>query len=93
MAGPTASRCACYDLLKEGVWKKIKAMIAEEQPDLVTLAPPCGPWSSWTHLCLDREALSKRRREYLLFWKFAKEVWDIQYKEGKLALVEQPVRF
>ena len=73
------------DLLNEGLRKKIKTMIAEEQPDLVTLAPPCG-------LCLDREALWERQREHLPFWKFAKEVWDIQYKEGRLALVEQPVR-
>ena len=80
------------DLLNEATRKKVKEQICMEKPDLVTIAPPCGPWSSWTNMCLDAEALWEKRRSHLPFRRFSKEVWEIQYYEGRLALVEQPVR-
>ena len=34
------------DLQKEAKQKEILDLIDKAKPDLITLAPPCGPWSS-----------------------------------------------
>ena len=81
-----------WDLQKEGKRKELLDLIDKEAPDLVTLSPPCGPWSSWTQLCQDIEGLWERRRQRLPFWKLAGEVWQRQCDGGRLVLLEQPAR-
>ena len=81
-----------WDLQKESKRKELLELIDRAKPDLVTLAPPCGPWSSWTQLCQDLEALYERRRLHLPFWKLAADIWARQCAGGLLVLLEQPAR-
>ena len=68
------------------VWKAIHA----EEPDLITLAMPCGPWCQWMHLCPPEQVEEKRKADMPL-WRFAREVWDYQVEKKRLVLTEQPL--
>ena len=81
-----------WDLQKESKRKELLDLVDEAKPDLVTIAPPCGPWSSWTRLCQDPEALWERRRQHLPCWKLAGDLWERQRAGGRLVLLEQPAR-
>ena len=81
-----------WDLGKEAHRKALLDLIDKEKPDLVTMAPPCGPWSSWTQMCHNVEALMERRRQHLPFWKLAGDVWQRQRAGGRLVLLEQPAK-
>ena len=83
---------AGWDLNKETDRKALLDLVDKEKPDLVTLAPPCGPWSSWTQMCRDVDALMERRRQHLPFWKLVGDIWQRQCAGGRLVLVEQPAR-
>ena len=65
-------------------------MIEEEEPDLITLAMPCGPWCQWMNLC-DPEQVEEKRTESMPLWRFAKQVWDHQIGKHRLVLTENPL--
>ena len=63
--------------------------LREHRPDLVALAPPCGPWSLMQNLN-DPAATEEKRREHRVFWLFTRDCWDVQCSHGGLVLTEQP---
>ena len=79
-----------HDLKQKHVQEKVLALIDEELPDLVTLAMPCGPWSSWMGL-VDPAVVEAKRTEDMPLWRFARKVWDKQLANGSLALSENPL--
>ena len=81
-----------WDLSRPADRKELLDLVDKLEPDLVTMAPPCGPWSSWTHMCRDLDGLWERRRQQLPFWNLVSVIWAKQTKAARLALVEQPER-
>ncbi|CAE7731049.1 RE2 [Symbiodinium sp. CCMP2592] len=67
-------------------------LIEDQQPDLVTMAPSSGPWSTWEALCEDADGLYERRRQQLPLWKMLGDIWALQVRGRRLALVEQPAQ-
>ena len=78
------------DLRQKEVQSMVLKMIEDYEPDLVTLSPRCGPWSQFQRLNWDTEGVMLQRKEDLPLWRFARKVWDLQHKKGKLVLTEQP---
>lgn len=68
----------------------MKDVIRTQEPDVVTLSPPCGPWSSWQRMRKRKDILQALRREHLPFWEFVLWVWSFQTARGALAVLEQP---
>lgn len=68
----------------------LKDMIILQEPDVVTLAPPCGPWSSWQRMRKRKDLLNALRQERKPFWEFVCWVWAYQTLHGRLVLLEQP---
>ncbi len=71
--------------------------IIVEQPELVSLEPPCGPWSTLQHLVIANpgnsytyEDLEELRSKHHVFWQFARKVWRIVTQYGGLCLIENP---
>ena len=79
-----------HDLTRAEVRERLKAALKVLKPDLVTMTPPCGPWSQWQHQRRDFEALERERKEQLPFWRLVADIWEEQTAGGRLALTEQP---
>ena len=68
----------------------LKDVIREQQPDVVTLSPACGPWSSWQRMRVRRSELRTLRRQHLPFWELTAWIWEWQSQHRGLCLLEQP---
>eukprot|EP00438_Fugacium_kawagutii_P019634 Skav232807 [mRNA] locus=scaffold614:489248:497143:- [translate_table: standard] len=68
----------------------IKDLIRAQEPDVVTLSPRCGPWSSWQRLRKDRQALRRERLAEMPVWELVLWIWEFQTARGALVILEQP---
>ena len=68
----------------------IKDVIQTQQPDVVTISPRCGPWSSWQRVRKNRAKLRAERKEELPISELIAWIWEYQTEQGALALLEQP---
>ena len=80
------------DLTNEEHQEMLKDLIRVQQPDVVTLSPPCGPWSTWQRMRKKKGVLRELRRQHMPFWRFAVWVWAHQTAHGGLAVLEQPLQ-
>ncbi|CAE7240505.1 TY4B-J, partial [Symbiodinium sp. CCMP2592] len=71
---------------------RLLKLIDAAKPDLVTLSPPSGPWSTWEPLCEDADGFYERRRAQLPLWQLAGEAWERQVISKRLVILEQPVQ-
>ena len=58
-----------FNLLKPANREALEKMIEEEDPYLLTIAPLCGPWSSWQYVNMSkseetRDKINQQRREW-----------------------------
>ena len=79
------------DMTKKANRDRVKDTVSTLKPDLVVITPPCGPWCAWQRLCRDLDSLDEIRKRHLPFWRLAREIWDVQQREGRLCLTEQPL--
>ena len=82
-----------YDLSKEqdqqACWKKL----IEEDPDLVVVCPPCGPFSQLQRLNYPRMRMEQAivmLQDGLQHLEFAMQVFEWQVRRGRWALFEHP---
>lgn len=69
----------------------LKDVIRTQRPDIITLAPPCGPWSAWQIWMRKRkQVLRELRLHHLPFWQFVCWRWEFQDSTGGLVVLEQP---
>ena len=80
------------DLTSEEHQQMLKDVIDAQKPEVITLSPPCGPWSSWQRMRKRKDILSALRREHLPFWEFVLWVWSYQTTNGRLVVLEQPAQ-
>jgi len=78
------------DLKDEQHQQWLKDVIETQRPDVVSLSPPCGPWSSWQRMRKRRDLLEALRREHQPFWDLVCWVWAFQTAHGGLVVLEQP---
>ena len=79
-----------YNLTKAEDRKRVWQVIENEEPVLVTLAMPCGPWCQWMNLC-DPEKVEEKRTESMPLWRFARQVWAHRIRKHRLVLTENPL--
>eukprot|EP00435_Cladocopium_sp_Y103_P038363 s129_g10.t1 len=79
-----------HDLRDKDNRQRILDVVKHFKPDLVVITPPCGPWCSWQRLRKNVEELDEIRKEHMPFWRLARQVWDMQTEEDRLAMTEQP---
>ena len=78
------------DLLNEEHQAIFKDVVREQRPDVITVSPPCGPWSSWQRMRKRKAVLRKLRQQHLPFWNLVAWLWDFQNSIGGLVILEQP---
>lgn len=88
----------CVPLDKHTGWDVFKAehrryaedIVDKEQPYLLAIAFPCGPWSPWQNLVKDREAVLQRRKLWLPVLRWVKQMVIKQRNRGGVSLLENP---
>ena len=78
------------DLLKEEHVQLLKDVIEKQRPDVVTLSPPCGPWSFWQRMRKRKDLLQALCREHQPFWDLVCWIWAFQNTHGGIVVLEQP---
>lgn len=78
------------DLTLEEHQELLKDLIRTQQPDVITLSPPCGPWSTWQRMRKKRGVLRELRRQHMPFWRLVVWIWAFQSQHGGLVVLEQP---
>lgn len=78
------------DLRRKADQDLMKDVIKQQMPDVITLSPPCEPWSSWQRMRKRKDVVNALRQEYKPFWEFVCWVWAFQNHNGGLVLLEQP---
>eukprot|EP00435_Cladocopium_sp_Y103_P009169 s1995_g2.t1 len=82
-----------YDLRKSKDRRKAMQHLRQEDPDLVIICPPCGPFSALQHLNVAQHGYKTLQfklaegREYL---KFGMRIYEWQARRGKSAVFEHP---
>jgi len=81
------------DLLNSQDYKKAMDNLRRWKPYLVTLAFPCTPWSVLQRLnfAMGNYKALWEREAHMPFLNFVRDVCLAQAKEGRLALVENPL--
>ncbi len=69
--------------------KIAEKVIDQENPYLVTLAFPCGPWSSWQRMA-PPELVQEKRRKWMPIIRWVKSVVIRQRNKGGVSLLENP---
>ena len=77
--------------LKPAAWQECLARLSYEQPGLIFLDPPCGPWSSLQN-GNDPVTVNQKRWEHLPLWFPTRQVRDEQGMRGGLVAIEQALR-
>ncbi len=77
------------DLYQSEVRSETLREIGVWEPDLITWAPSCGPWSSLNNF--NRADFVRELQEaHHPFWRVVKQGWEEQTVGGRLTLTEQP---
>ena len=78
------------DLRNAHTRAQVMDAIRTKKPDLVTLSPRCGPWSQFQRLNPNLDQIMMDRQVGIPLWRFVREVWDEQTKNGRLVMTENP---
>eukprot|EP00435_Cladocopium_sp_Y103_P048460 s7_g14.t1 len=84
-----------WNVFDSGHRRYVEEMIDKENPYLVTIAFPCGPWSPWQRLNMANdevtwEKVSESRRQWLQIFKWIRKIAKKQQEKGGKTLLENP---
>lgn len=84
-----------FDLLKKENRDRMEKVIQEDDPYLLTLAPVCGPWSSWQFVNMakdeaTREKIELLRKQWYPVLKWLRKVIKDRLRKGREILLENP---
>ena len=84
-----------FNLLKPANREALEKMIEEEDPYLLTIAPICGPWSSWQYVNMSkseetRDKINEQRREWYPVLQWIAKIARSRLKKGREVLLENP---
>ena len=65
-------------------------MLDRENPYLLTVAWPCGPWSPWQRMAKDQEIVQEKRKKWLPILGWIKKMVRKQQQKGGVTMVENP---
>jgi hypothetical protein len=78
-----------FDLLTRTGQNRTMKIIADQEPEIIFMAPVCGPWSSWSNM-LDPLKRDAERKRNLPMIHFVARVAQYQIKRGRYFVIENP---
>ena len=65
-------------------------VIREQAPDVILMAPVCGPWSNMQNIQQDQQRVWEKRKRYLPMDEFVASIARYQLKHGRYFIIENP---
>ena len=68
----------------------VMEIIKEQAPDVILMAPVCGPWSNMQNIQQDQQKVGEKRRRYLPMVEFVASIARYQLKHERYFIIENP---
>ena len=68
----------------------VTEIIREQAPDVILMAPVCGPWSNMQNIQQDQQRVWEKRKRYLPTVEFVASIARYQLKHGRYFIIENP---
>ena len=79
-----------WDVFNPDHRRRAEAMIDQQNPYLLALGFPCGPWSPFQHLNPDQEKVQFMRRKWTPILAWIRHLVEKQHRKGGRSLLENP---
>ena len=80
-----------WDVFRLDHRKYVEAVLDEEQPYLLALGYPCGPWSPWQRMNKNKEDLNWQRQKWLPILRWLMQlIRKHRRRGGRVLLLENP---
>ena len=66
----------------------VMEIIREQAPDVILMAPVCGPWSNMQNIQQDQQRVWEKRKRYLPMVEFVASIARYQLKHGRYFITE-----
>ena len=70
--------------------RMVMEIIREQAPDVILMAPVCGPWSNTQNIQQDQQKVGEKRRRYLPMVDFVASIARYQLKHRRYFIIENP---
>ena len=68
----------------------VMEIIGEQAPDVIFMAPVCGPWSNMQKIQQDQQKVVEKRKRYLPMVEFVASIARYQLKHRRYFIIENP---
>ena len=79
-----------FDVMTSKGRRMAMEIIREQAPDVILMAPVCGPWSNMQNIQQDQQKVGEERRRYLPMVEFVASIARYQLKHGRYFIIENP---
>ena len=78
-----------FDVMTSKGRHRVMEIIKEQAPDVILMAPVCGPWSNMQNI-QDQQRVWQKRKRYLPMVEFVASIARYQLKHGRYFIIENP---
>ena len=68
----------------------VMEIIKEQAPDVILMAPVCGPWSNMQNIQQNQQRVWEKRKRHLPMVEFVASIARYQLKHGRYFIIENP---
>ncbi|CAE7425559.1 psaC, partial [Symbiodinium necroappetens] len=68
--------------------RRLREQVEKKVPDVIFIAPPTGPFSSWTRA--STKDLREQKARYWPLWEMIHKLWQWQTRRGRLVYLQMP---
>ena len=79
-----------FDVMTSKGPRMVMEIIREQAPDVILMAPVCGPWSNMQNIQQDQQQVGEKRRRYLPMVEFVASIARYQLKHRRYFIIENP---
>ena len=79
-----------FDVMTPKGRHMVMEITREQAPDVILMAPVCGPWSNMQNIQQDQQKVWEKRKRYLPMVEFVASIARNQLKHGRNFIIENP---
>ena len=79
-----------FDVMTSKGRHMVMEIIREQAPDVILMAPVCGPWSNMQSIQQDQQKVGEKRKRYLPMVEFVASIARYQLKHRRYFIIENP---
>ena len=79
-----------FDVMTSKGQHMVMEIIKEQAPDVMFMAPVCGPWPNMQNIQQDQQRVWEKRKRYLPMVEFVASIARYQLKHGRYFIIENP---